>query len=125
MIKELENDITNSSINHAYFFECNSEEVALNEAKNFAEVILGKKVLNNPDGEIVETDEKSIKVDREYASYIYTKEVWITRSNTPPTTVEGMFYDYHLFLRLLLVYLDLILLTLLLLYLIGLFHHLL
>ena len=44
-------------------------------------------------------NQKSIKVDREYASYIYTKEVWITRSNTPPTTVEGMFYDYHLFLR--------------------------
>lgn len=64
MIKELEQDINLRKINHAYFFECNNEEVALKEAKEFAEAILGGKLENNPDCEILKTDEKSIKVDQ-------------------------------------------------------------
>ena len=64
MVKELEQDINLGKISHAYFLECNSDVVALNEAKEFAKEILGGKLENNPDCEIVETDEKSIKVDR-------------------------------------------------------------
>jgi len=64
MIKELEQDIKSGKISHAYFFECNNDNVSLNEAKEFAGYILGGKIENNPDCEIVETDEKSIKVDR-------------------------------------------------------------
>lgn len=64
MIKELEQDINLNKINHAYFLECNNEDVALKEAKQFAEAILGGKLENNPDYKILETDEKSIKVDQ-------------------------------------------------------------
>lgn len=64
MIKELEQDINFNNINHAYFFECKNEEIALNEAKMFAEKILGNKLDNNPDYEFIESEEKSIKVDR-------------------------------------------------------------
>ncbi len=62
MIKELEHDISSGKINHAYFFECSNDDVALKEAKEFAEKILNGGLENNPDCEIVETDEKSIKV---------------------------------------------------------------
>jgi len=64
MIKELEQDINLGKISHAYFLECNNDDIALDEAKKFAERILCGKLENNPDCEIVETDEKSIKVDQ-------------------------------------------------------------
>lgn len=64
MVKELEQDIGLKRISHAYFFECDNEDVALDEAKNFASLILGSKLENNPDYEILETSEKSIKVDQ-------------------------------------------------------------
>lgn len=64
MIKELEQDISSGKISHAYFLECNNDDIALEEAKVFAEKLLGGKLENNPDCEIVETDEKSIKVDK-------------------------------------------------------------
>ena len=64
MIKELSQDINSGNINHAYFLECNNDEIGLEEAKKFAEEILGAKLDNNPDCEIVETNEKSIKVDQ-------------------------------------------------------------
>ena len=63
MINELENDINNNSINHAYFFECNDEKKALIEAKEFASKIFNANLENNPDCNIFITDEKSIKVD--------------------------------------------------------------
>lgn len=64
MIKELEKDINSKRINHAYFIEGNNDELALNEAKEFAKLILGGELINNPDCEILETEEKSIKVDQ-------------------------------------------------------------
>jgi len=64
MIKELEQDISLNKINHAYFFECNNDDVGLKEATDFAERILGGKLENNPDCEIVQTVEKSIKIDQ-------------------------------------------------------------
>lgn len=64
MVKELERDIDLKRISHAYFFECDNEGVALDEAKKFASLILGNKLENNPDYEILETSEKSIKVDQ-------------------------------------------------------------
>ena len=64
MIKELDQDINLQKINHAYFFECNNEDFALKRATDFAEAVLGGKLANNPDCKIVETDEKSIKVDQ-------------------------------------------------------------
>ena len=64
MIKELEQDINLKQINHAYFFECNNDDIGLEEAKGFAVAILGGKLENNPDCEILETEEKSIKVDQ-------------------------------------------------------------
>lgn len=63
MISELQNDINNDSINHAYFLECNDEKKALEEAKIFAKEIFGAGLENNPDCNIFITDEKSIKVD--------------------------------------------------------------
>lgn len=63
MIKELENDIINNNINHAYFLECSDETKGVNEAKEFAERIFGANIENNPDCNIFTTDEKSIKVD--------------------------------------------------------------
>ena len=64
MIKELSQDVNLGKINHAYFFECNNEEVGLKEAKEFSEMILGGKLENNPDYEVIDTEEKSIKVDQ-------------------------------------------------------------
>jgi len=64
MIKELRQDIDLGKVSHAYFLECSNDIIAINEAKEFAEAILGTKLENNPDYEIVETPEKSIKVDR-------------------------------------------------------------
>ena len=63
MEKELQEDIVSNRINHAYFLECNDEEKALKEAKDFSEGILKNKIENNPDYKIVETTEKSIKVE--------------------------------------------------------------
>ncbi len=63
MISELKNDIENESINHAYFLECNDENKALEEAKEFASLILGKETQNNPDCTVFITEEKSIKVE--------------------------------------------------------------
>ena len=37
MEKELQGDITNNRINHAYFLECSDEEKGLKEAKEFSE----------------------------------------------------------------------------------------
>lgn len=64
MIDKLQMDIDSGKIGHAYFFECEDSDMARREAVEFAEKILGKKSLNNPDLVLVETDEKSIKVDQ-------------------------------------------------------------
>ncbi len=63
MLESLEKDIKLNKINHAYFFECNDERKALEEAKEFAQKILGKKLENNSDYVLVNTEEKAIKVD--------------------------------------------------------------
>jgi len=64
MTKELEQDIKLGKINHAYFLECSNEAAGINEEKEFAKMILGGKLENNPDYEIVETEEKAIKIDQ-------------------------------------------------------------
>lgn len=63
MIEKLKSDIDNESVNHAYFLECNDESKALEEAKEFATLILGKGTENNPDCTVFLTEEKSIKVE--------------------------------------------------------------
>ena len=77
MEKELQGDITNNKINHAYFLECSDEEKGLKEAKEFSEKILNSKLDNNPDYKIVETSEKIIKVDeiRELQKEIQKKPI--------------------------------------------------
>lgn len=64
MLKELEQDINLDKINHAYFLECGDDEHALKEAEEFASKILKGKLENNPDYEVRETSEKTIKVDQ-------------------------------------------------------------
>lgn len=63
MINELKNDIEKRNVNHAYFLECNDENKAIEEAKEFASLILGKDTKNNPDCTVFLTEEKSIKVE--------------------------------------------------------------
>ena len=77
MEKELQGDINNNRINHAYFLECSDEEKGLKEAKEFSEKILNSKLDNNPDYKIVETSEKIIKVDeiRELQKEIQKKPI--------------------------------------------------
>lgn len=77
MEKELQGDITNNRINHAYFLECSDEEKGLKEAKEFSEKILNSKLDNNPDYKIIETSEKIIKVDeiRELQKEIQKKPI--------------------------------------------------
>ena len=63
MIKELEQDVKLNKIGHAYFLECDNEEIGYIEATEFAQNILGSKLENNPDFISIKTSEKSIKVD--------------------------------------------------------------
>ena len=63
MIKELEQDIKFNKIGHAYFIECDNEEIGYNEATEFAQNILNNKLDNNPDFISIKTSEKAIKVD--------------------------------------------------------------
>ena len=81
MIKELQNDINNDSVSHAYFLECNDERKGLGEAKEFAIGILGGSLENNPDCNIFTTSEKSIKVDsiRELQKDISVKPLMYSR----------------------------------------------
>ncbi len=77
MEKELQGDITNDRINHAYFLECSDEEKGLKEAKEFSERLLNGKLDNNPDFKIIETNEKIIKVEeiRELQKEIQKKPI--------------------------------------------------
>ena len=81
MLEILEKDINLNKINHAYFFECNNERKALEEAKEFAQKILGEKLENNPDYVLINTTEKSIKVDeiRELQKDILKKPILAER----------------------------------------------
>ena len=63
MIRELEQDIKLNKIGHAYFLECDNEEIGYNEATEFAQAILNSKLENNPDFISIKTSEKAIKVD--------------------------------------------------------------
>jgi len=63
MIRELEQDIKLNKIGHAYFLECDNEEIGYTEATEFAQNILNSKLENNPDFISIKTSEKAIKVD--------------------------------------------------------------
>ena len=63
MIKELEQDVKLNKIGHAYFLECDNEEIGYVEATEFAQNILNSKLENNPDFISIKTSEKTIKVD--------------------------------------------------------------
>lgn len=63
MIRELEQDIKLNKIGHAYFLECDNEEIGYTEATEFAKNILNSKLENNPDFISIKTSEKAIKVD--------------------------------------------------------------